>query len=572
MEMYLFDRLAIGLERLYTAVPSILLNLYEVTWEASSLSCILSQELYKCVLLTLNIIRAILRLLAYFFHFDPPTFNTLREMAHIYLDPDAASNQRERLFIEHTIARLEADNVVLLKKNEELSSRVDFLQSHVRGMEFSLAERKDMAHQLLLGILACRQSVRSFAPWSQSPKLQLGVSPRLLASRHIYKADTDETQAQDTVTPQLLVHLLMFRRSTKCTADAVTTMTSANGQLKKAVRCCEDTLQSLLIELLTIRKHARALCAQNRMKNRLVIILARKQQLEKQARDAEHETATQHILVQTLTLRRRLSDLILSIKSASLVPASPKLPVTQLHPASSYQSLAAQLDALRLSEAQARAEKDSLAKSLSDVLADLPLPDLCVTVEEEPVRELVLALAFTWKMLPRKPLANLKLDVVHTEMADGQASLEPIGEMKTLRPSILSDSVRARAFRLKPAIPIQDILVHGNSPVYDFIHDAHAAINLDPPQGRGTIQVMDSRAQFPPNMPLPLRRVRSPVLRPHHQQVLRPLLPSPIHPPRSTAMSRGGYIFETPNEVIFALTDRFATSLPLVTGVLRDRS
>ena len=32
MEMYLIDRLAISLERLYTAVPSVLLNLFEFTW------------------------------------------------------------------------------------------------------------------------------------------------------------------------------------------------------------------------------------------------------------------------------------------------------------------------------------------------------------------------------------------------------------------------------------------------------------------------------------------------------------------------------------------------------------
>jgi hypothetical protein len=428
-------------------------------------------------------------------------------------------------------------------------------------MEFSLSQQKDMARQLLLGILACRKSVRPLAPCSQSPKLQLGVLPILLASRRIDKADTDEIQAQDTVAPQLLIHLLMFRRSTKCTADALATMTTANGQLKKAVRRCEDTLQCFLIELLANRKHARALCAQNRMKNRLVTILARKQRQQMQARDAEHETTTQHILVQTLTLRKRLSNLILSIKSTSLVP--PKLPVTQLHQSCSYQSLAAQLGALRLSEAQAHAEKDSLAKSLSDVLAELPLPDLCITVKEEPVKELVLALAFTWKMLKKKPLA----DVVDTEMVNSQANLDLRGEQtKTLRPSMPWDSVHARAFRLKSAIPMQDILVHqyvflvtsaycltdiSNSPVYNSIHIAHASINLDPHQDPGTIQVMDSQPQVPPDIPLPLRLARSPVLRPDHQQVLGPLLPKLNHPPRSTVMSRGGCTFETPNEVSF---------------------
>lgn len=32
MEMHVIDRLAISLERLYAAVPSVLLNLYQVTW------------------------------------------------------------------------------------------------------------------------------------------------------------------------------------------------------------------------------------------------------------------------------------------------------------------------------------------------------------------------------------------------------------------------------------------------------------------------------------------------------------------------------------------------------------
>jgi hypothetical protein len=51
---------------------------------------ILGQDLYKCVLLILNILRAIARFLAYFFHFDPPTFDAFREAARVYLDVSAS--------------------------------------------------------------------------------------------------------------------------------------------------------------------------------------------------------------------------------------------------------------------------------------------------------------------------------------------------------------------------------------------------------------------------------------------------------------------------------------------------
>lgn len=357
---------------------------------------------------------------------------------------------------------------MLLKRNEELSTKIYSLETYARGLRISLSQQEDTARQLLLGILACRQAAPPSVPRPQSPVLQLGVLPNLLDSSHIAKGDTNVIQTQDA-TPQLLVQLLMLRHSTRCRASVVTTVASANRQLKEAVRLCEDISQSFLVELLTIRKDARALHAQNRTKSRLAMILARKQQQEMQTMEAEHETTNKHILIQTLTLRSRLSHLVLSCKTAPPNPVSPLSPVTPMTPPVSFQSLTTQLEVLRLSEAQALAEKDSLASSLSDVLVNLPLLDLCATVREEaPVKELVLALAFTWKMSQRKLPAMAKLEEVHTDKIDSKVDRDlnlREAQMRTLRPGIPFDSVRARAFKLGPpvnksAIPIRDTPRH----------------------------------------------------------------------------------------------------------------
>ena len=371
---------------------------------------------------------------------------------YVFVQPDAPSNQKERTTLERIITRLEADNTTLLEQNQEMSARVCSLETRARGLEDSLSHQEDITRQLLLGILACRQTARSSDPRPQSYKLQLGISPKLLDSGQVTKEDTDETQIQDNVVPQLLVQLLMFRRSTRSVANVETTMISANRRLEGAAQQYEDIMQSLIIGLLTFRKHARILCAQNGMKNCLAKMLIQKQQRELQARETEYEMTAKQILVQTLTLRSRLSHLLSSCRSASAHTTPPSSPVTPMTFSVSVQSLTTQLESLRLSEAQAHAEKESLAKSLSEVLANLPLSGLCGSyMEEEPIRELVLALAFTWKLLRRKPLALAQPEVVQTDKVDMEAILHIRGEqMKRLRPDIPLDSVRARAFKLGP--------------------------------------------------------------------------------------------------------------------------
>ena len=455
---------------------------------------------------------------------------------------------------------------MLLRKNEEMLDRIYSLETYARGLEVSLSQKEDTARQLLLGILACRQAVLSPAPRPQSPRLQLGLSPKLFDSSQPANEDLEVIRTQD-IPSQLLVQLLTFRRSVRWRANLVAVMISANGHLKEAVRRSEDISQSFLIELLTIRKDARALYAQTKTKARLAMIMVRKQLEEIQTMEAEHETTNKYLLIQALTHRSRLSRLVSSCKSSSPVPASPLSSVV-LSPSVSFQSLTTQLEALRISEAQAHAEKDSLAKSLSDVLENLKLPNPCVVIrEDEPIKELVLALVFTWKMLQRSPaLAKVPTDNVNE---DRNLRREQI---RTLRPGIPFDSVRARAFKLGPpmnksAIPIQDPPRHrcelfcycgrtlltavGVSPIYN----ADTSVNFDPYLARCLTQITDSQPRFPPGIPLDPHIAQSSILSPNHQHVLGPLVansyPNPIHGRRSTIMSRGGYTFEPYIEVGF---------------------
>ena len=80
----------------------------------------------------------------------------------------------------------------------------------------------------------------------------------------------------------------------------------------------------------------------------------------------------------------------------------------------------------------------------------------------------------------------------------------------------------------------------GVSPMYN----ADTSSDFDQYLSRGLTQVTDSQLQFPPGIPLPLHLARSPVLPQNNLHVFGPPVassyPNPIHPPRSTIMSRGG--------------------------------
>ncbi|KAF8585655.1 hypothetical protein K439DRAFT_1031364 [Ramaria rubella] len=230
MEMHSYERLILGLEKLYTSVPHIILDWYEAIWTASTVSSVISQQMYQCVLSAVYIMRVALHLLAYFVQFDPPSFDAAKEFARVYLDPGATSDQKERLILESHLLVLEA---------------------HARASKISMGQK-----QLLIELLGVELS-RQFA-YLSNPSLHFLIpQPDIVPQCFDSSRTTTLVKDLDEYLPfQLYLHLLLYRRSLQQTTQALSAANTANKRLQVAVQRHDLFSEQLLVELLTLRKYA----------------------------------------------------------------------------------------------------------------------------------------------------------------------------------------------------------------------------------------------------------------------------------------------------------------------------
>ncbi|KAF8513592.1 hypothetical protein BU17DRAFT_95282 [Hysterangium stoloniferum] len=439
MEMYILDRLNIRVERFYRHIPEIILDIYSAIW-ALSQSDMLRWAFGRFLLLVVDLVRDTILFLAYIFHFDPPTFNALRHYICAYMDPVADAEHKQLSLqlssLQLIVAQLRDDKMRLVRLNQHLRHQVGSMGDKALHTQKALTAERHTTRQLLLGILACRHKTLASTPLKEVSQVPLIVVTKLQpAGIPQESVDQERLQAAEHLCSRLLVELLGHRRSMKAANAALATMTSELKSLQHALdhqRTISPSL--LLVELLTIRKQARMIYSENQVKARLAFMLVQTHYQKRKVMELQHERFTRDILVQLLLFRKQLS---LSRPLARGLGGSAGSPV--IVPISDP---GGELESLRLSEAQVRAEKDSLANSLENILRELDfLKPFKSAPETPPVTELVLALAFAWKSLRRpKPDVSQRTvpGVKHSSNAGHQ--LLPVG--------VAADSVRARAFRL----------------------------------------------------------------------------------------------------------------------------
>ncbi|KIJ37090.1 hypothetical protein M422DRAFT_69500 [Sphaerobolus stellatus SS14] len=182
---------------------------------------------------------------------------------------------------------------------------------------------------------------------------------------------------------------------------ALTAKTRAKDNLEVAL-CSQETMsQQLLVELLLMRKEVRTLHVKMETKNTLLTMVNDLHRSRRGELEVSNEKSTNQLLIQLLTLRRLKSQHLVDT-TASKHQAPTSFPVSDPSTTRDIN----ELEILRLSEAELRAEKESLLLSLLELIG--MYKESPKRGEEPPINELVLGLVMAWKASQQRREARQK--------------------------------------------------------------------------------------------------------------------------------------------------------------------
>lgn len=277
--------------------------------------------------------------------------------------------------LQNHVANLESDNGRLTAENSKLMFRIQVLRRSLENVNIQApAVEGDDGRVMSPSSDSINSQDEQIITFTSIPSISSFPKESFSNSRH--KSATFDGALQASLSTQRIVGL------------------------EKALRSQETLSQRLLIELLITRKQARVLQAKAETKATLVTMINNLHQSRKVAVEVSHEKSTKQLLVHLLAFRKTLAS----------KPSLPPSPSPTLVPTSeSLICVKTELDILRLSEAELRAEKDDLTSSLFELI---PLcKHLTEELEKEKplVNELILALVTSWKVSQQRRLALQKI-------------------------------------------------------------------------------------------------------------------------------------------------------------------
>jgi len=389
--------------------------------------------------------------------------------------PDPLCLSKEVVQLQRQVIGLEADRKQLLTENALLRVRLRLYSSPISLKEpsHSVLKRKKELKQFSK-CLYDSQSGSKAAPSTPS----LDVIPAL-------DERFDLLRTQQAPFENLAVQYDLLNKA----LSDIDILAHSLIKLERTLQYQQSFSQQLLIELLFMRKQVRTLHVENQAKSNLLRLVSATHSQTKKLTKASYEEVTRQLLVQLLAFRKDI------INRQLLMPSSDTSTITHE---------ITELGILRLSEAELRAEKESLVislKELLDVIAFRNPFSRSQGQEQEnpPIMELVLALVYAWKSSQQRSIIRPQIeaatsrDFVH---ADGTFSRSCVSssrykpphrrdvESKTQRPPITAKP----SFHCKQAKKNSNMASTGASSILRVDASSFAHVKFVPVRPRKAVE------------------------------------------------------------------------------------
>lgn len=303
--------------------------------------------------------------------------------------------------LQRQVIGLEADRKQLLTENALLRVRLRLYSSPI--------SLKEPSHSVLKGKKELKQFNKCLYD-SQSGSKAATSTPSLDVIPALDER-FDLWHTQQAPFEKLAVQCLL----NKALSD-IDTLAQSLIELERTSQYQQSFSQQLLIELLFMRKQVRTLHVEKQAKSNLLRLVSATHSQTKKLMNASNEEVTRQLLVHLLVFRKDI------INRQLLMPSSGTSTITHE---------ITELGILRLSEAELRAEKESLVISLKELLDIIAFRNPFSRSqgqeqEDPPIMELVLALVYAWKSSQQRSItrpqikAAISRDFVHA--ADGTSS------------------------------------------------------------------------------------------------------------------------------------------------------